>query len=75
MEIGTNFWQLYQGNTATGFGQVSKIWEVTDYNGNGHYLCKPISDNTVFKVNPDYRESFTEAEIKRIMEETPIINS
>lgn len=71
---GTSFWEVYQGNTRTGWGQVSKIWEVSEDLGNGTYVCKAISDNTVGRLNPEYRQSFTEAEIKRIMARTPILD-
>lgn len=70
---GTPFWQIYQGNTRTGYGQVSKIWEVSENLGGGIYVCRAISDNTVGRLNPEYTERFSEAEIKRIMAKTPIL--
>lgn len=70
---GTNFWEIYEGFTRTGQGQVSKIWEVMEYMGNDVYKCRPISDNTVGSINPNYTENFTEEHILEILTQTPII--
>lgn len=70
---GTRFWQIYQGRTATGYGQVSKIWEVDAYLSNGNYECKPISDNTLIKVNPEFTETFNEIEIEKILKDVPLL--
>lgn len=70
---GSNFWEMYDGFTRTGFGQVSKIWEVVEYIGNDVYKCRTISDNTVGKINADYTENFTEDQIRDILIQTPII--
>ena len=74
LEIGTEFWECYQGYTSTGLGMVSRIWRVTESMGNGLYLCIPLSDNTVRKLNTGYRQLFDVNDIKRIMKKTPIIN-
>lgn len=70
---GTSFWEIYEGRTRTGWGQVSIIWEVVINTGGKLYSCRQLSNNTC-KVNPDYREIFTESDIKRIMAETPILD-
>jgi hypothetical protein len=67
--IGTKFWQITDG----GRKLISKIWEVDSYIGNDNYLCKPISDNTVGELNKDYKESFSESQINKILTETPIV--
>lgn len=75
IKVGSNFWEIYDGFTRTGQGQVSKIWEVVEYIGNDVYKCRPISDNTVGKINPSYTENFTEKEIRDILIKTPIIQT
>lgn len=75
INIGSNFWEIYEGFTRTGQGQVSKIWEVVEYIGNGVYKCRTISDNTVGHINPNYTENFTEKEIRGILIKTPIIQT
>lgn len=74
IKIGSNFWEIYEGYKRTGQGQVSKIWEVVEYLGNDLYKCRPISDNTVGKIHPDYTENFSEKEIKEILVNNPIVN-
>ncbi len=75
LEIGAEFWEIYQGYTATGRGQVSRIWKIAAYLGNGIYSCGLLSDNTVRSINPDYRENFHERKIRSLLKETPILNA
>lgn len=70
---GTNFWEIYDGFTRTGQGQVSKIWEVVEYLGDDVYKCRLISDNTVKRITPNYTEDFTEERIKEILIDNPIV--
>jgi hypothetical protein len=67
--------EIYQGYTATGRGQVSRIWETAACLGNDIYSCRLISDNTVFKINPEYRRNSTPTRIRRILKQTQCLHA
>lgn len=56
IEIGTRFWETYQGLTMSGRGEVSKCWEVVECLGDDRYLCKQVYNNTVSAINKEYRQ-------------------
>lgn len=56
IEIGTRFWETYQGLTMSGRGEVSKCWEVVECLSEDRYLCKQIYNNAVPAINKEYRE-------------------
>jgi hypothetical protein len=72
--VGLPFWEIYNGYTKSGYGQVSKQWEIVEIIGDGYYLCKPLTDNTVVSLNMDYREKFSASQIEKILLKTPIVN-
>jgi hypothetical protein len=54
IEPGTRFWETYKGLTMSGFGNVSKCWEVIEYVGEDRFSCKLIDDNTVLALNQNF---------------------
>jgi hypothetical protein len=66
MDIGTKFTKTIQGYTVTGFGMLSKGYQVIEQIGS-MYACQLLVDDSVPKVNPDYREFFTEEQIKILL--------
>jgi hypothetical protein len=56
IEPGTQFWETYKGLTMSGFGKVSKCWEVVEHVGEDWFICKLIDDNTVLAVNRNFTQ-------------------
>lgn len=67
MKTGTIFITEKEGLTMSGFGIVRQMFEVSEKTGD-NYSCKLISDNSIPKINPKYRELFSEEQIRQAIE-------
>lgn len=72
LTTGTEFTQIYQGYTMTGFGQVTKSWEIIEELGNGMFKCRAAYDNTVMSLNKNFVVTFFEQDIRRYLKENPV---
>ena len=77
MDVGTKFIDNYQGYTMTGFGTVSKVWEVVEDLGHDRFKCKCLADDTVMKLTKDYTENFSRHTIEKCLEKngTPVLSN
>ncbi len=68
MQQGTTFSKQTEGLTMSGFGKISRTYEIEEQLPSGNYSCKVLFDNTVPRINPIYREHFNEEQITKLIE-------
>lgn len=61
-EVGSKFREEYKGYTVTGFGIVTKVWEIVSKEEDGKFNCKLVHDDTVMRLG-DYTKKMTEKDI------------
>ncbi len=68
-EISTNtvFIIEKEGLTVSSFGIVRQTFEIVEMAGD-NYSCQLISDNSIPKINPKYRENFSEKQVRQALE-------
>lgn len=67
INVGSKFTERYRGYTVTGFGVVSKGWEVVSQEEDGQFNCKLLWDDSIMGgVNPNYIRKMSEEEIHNL---------
>jgi hypothetical protein len=67
IEIGTIFSDSYEAYSVTGFGKVTKVWEVICVNEDNTYVCRLLRDDSVMAINPNYTKLFNQETIKQLL--------
>lgn len=65
--IGTKFSETQNGYTVTGWGRVTREYEIVEKIGENLFSCKLTRDDAVMSINPDYRVQFKLEEINRLI--------
>jgi hypothetical protein len=66
IEVGLKWREEYDGYTVTGYGIVSKGWEIISQDEDGKFNCKLLWNDASMGVG-DYVKKMTEDQIRRDM--------
>jgi len=70
IEVGTKFTERYRGYTVTGFGVVSKGWEVVSETEDGEFNCKLLWSDTMMGNPPsNYTQKMSKEQIEKYSNE------